>query len=74
MFRGILYFIRFSFRHKKSYLFARVFVELVKIVVALTQIIMPKYVLDELFGKQRGDYILLYLGIFLGISMIGGLM
>ena len=74
MFRGILYFIRFSFRHKKSYLFARVFVELVKIVVALTQIIMPKYVLDELFGEQRGDYILLYLGILLGISMIGGLM
>ena len=73
MFRGILYFIRFSFSHKKSYLIFRVFIELAKIVVTLTQIIMPKYVLDELFGEQRSDYILLYLGILLGISMIGGL-
>ena len=72
MFRGILYFIRFSFKHKKTYLFARVFVELAKIAVSLTQIIMPGYVLDELFGEQRGDHILLYLGILLGISMIGG--
>ena len=74
MFKGILYFIRFSFQHKKSYLLARGFVELAKIAVKLTQIIMPKYVLDELFGEQRGDSILLYLGILLGISMIGGLL
>ena len=73
MFRGILYFIRFSFWRKKSYLIARVFIEFAKIAVALTQIIMPRYVLDELFGEQRGDRILLYLGILLGISLIGGL-
>ena len=73
MFRGILFFIRFSFRHKKSYLISRLFVELAKIAAALTQIIMPKYILDELFGEQRGDYLLLYLGILLGISVISGL-
>ena len=73
MFRGILYFIRFSFKHKKSYLSARFFAELVKIAATLTQVIMPRYVLDELFGEQRGDHILLYLGILLGISVMSGL-
>lgn len=73
MFKGIRFFIQFSFSHKRSYLAARLLVELVKIGVTLTQIIMPKYVLDELFGGRRVDYFLLYLGILLGVGIVGGL-
>ncbi len=72
MFQGIMFFIRYSFRKKKSYLLSRLAVETVKIATALTAVIVPKYVLDELFGAQRLEYLALWLGILLGVPLLGG--
>lgn len=72
MFKGITFFIRYSFRNKKSYLLSRLAVEIVKIMAALTSVIVPKYVLDELFGAQRMEYLVFWLGILLGVPLLGG--
>lgn len=72
MFKGITFFIRYSFRHKKSYLLFRLVVEIVRIATTLTSVIVPKYVLDELFGAQRMEYLVIWLGILLGVPLLGG--
>lgn len=74
MFKGICFFLKFSFQHRKSYLAARLFVEIIHIFTALVQIIMPKYVLNELFGEQRMEYLVGYLGILLGVTLFGGVL
>ncbi len=72
MFQGISFFIRYSFRNKKSYLLCRLAVEIVRISISLTAVIAPKYVLDELFGAQRMEYLVLWVGILLGVPLLGG--
>lgn len=72
MFRGIGFFIKFSLKHNKCYFFSRLSVEIIKIILAMVQIIVPRYVLNEIFGLGRVEYIAVYLGILLGANLAGG--
>lgn len=72
MFRGIGFFIKFSLKHNKRYFFSRLSVELIKIILAMVQIIVPRYVLNEIFGLGRAEYTAMYLGILLGVNLAGG--
>ncbi|MDE7044352.1 MAG: hypothetical protein K2O97_04940, partial [Acetatifactor sp.] len=72
VFGGIGFFIKFSLKHNKRYFFSRLTVEIIKIILAMVQIIMPGYVLNEIFGLGRVEYIAVYLGILLGANLAGG--
>lgn len=62
VFKGIGFFIKFSLKHDKHYFFSRLSVEIIKIILAMVQIIVPRYVLNEIFGPGRVEYIAVYLG------------
>lgn len=72
VFKGIGFFIKFSLKHDKHYFFSRLSVEIIKIILAMVQIIVPRYVLNEIFGPGRVEYIAVCLGILLGANLAGG--
>ena len=55
MLKGISYFIKFSWLHKKQYLLCRLCLEFVKIAVTVVDIVLPKYILNALFEKISFD-------------------
>lgn len=73
MFKGIIYFIKFSWKSDKFYIIFRLLCEIINVSISIASIIMPKYILDELFGAKRLQYVVIYLSILLGFNLLGGL-
>ena len=71
--KGLLYFISFSFQHRKFYLAARGGMEFFKILASLSQIVLPGYIINELFGLRRAEYLFLFILLYTGCCFISGL-
>ena len=68
MFRGIRYLFRLVFRLEKKYIIMLLLSELANALVVITNIVLPKYILDALFGEKRMTgwavkYCILYAGL-----------
>lgn len=74
MLKGISYFIKFSWLHKKQYLLSRLCLEFVKIAVTVVDIVLPKYILNALFEKISFDKLGIFIGILLGVNLLGGVL
>ncbi len=76
MFRGIRYLFRLVFRLEKKYIIMLLLSELANASMVITNIVLPKYILDALFGEKRMTgwavkYCILYAGLvtLFGISI-----
>lgn len=65
MFKGLLFFIRFSWKHKKEYLILNIVQQLIAGIIPLVIIAMPKYIIEELMMKQRISYLFGYVVVLL---------
>lgn len=63
MIKGLLFFIKFSWKHEKRYLIYRVLNQFVSSLIPIVAIVMPRYIINELMGEQRPLYLLWYIGI-----------
>lgn len=68
MFRGIRYLFRLVFRLEKKYIILLFLAEIANALVVITNIVLPKYILDALFGEERMTgwavkYCILYAGL-----------
>lgn len=76
MFQGIHYLFRLVFRLEKNYIIMLLLSELFSALAVITNIILPKYILDALFGGERMSgwavkYCILYAGLvtFFGLGI-----
>ena len=53
MFQGIQYLFRIVYKLEKKYIVALLLMELFQVVLVLSNILFPKYILDFLFGAER---------------------
>jgi len=68
MIKGLLFFIKFAWKHEKKYLIYNILNQFVSSMIPIVAVIMPRYIINELMGEQRGSYLLLYIGILAGYT------
>lgn len=61
--KGNLYLLKYSWKFQKKYILYSILQELLSSLAPFAAIIMPKFIIDELLGKQRIDVILSYVSI-----------
>ena len=66
MFKGLLFFVKFSWRHEKRYLVYQVFNQFVAAMIPILAVVMPRFIINELMGQQRMPQIMLYIGLLVG--------
>ena len=65
MFKGLLFFAKFSWKHRKAYLLLNIINQTILGVLPLIIVLMPKYIIDELMGQQRLQFISVYVVVLL---------
>lgn len=65
MIQGLLFFIKFSWKNKKSYLALNIINQVLIGFLPIVGIAMPKYIIDELLGYQRWNHLTVYLMVLL---------
>ncbi len=70
MFKGLVFFIRFSWKREKKYLVYLILNQFVSSMIPIVAVVMPRYIINELMGQQRITHICLYIGILAGYTFI----
>ena len=60
--------LQFSWLHEKKYLIYRIVNQFVSALIPIVAFIMPRYIINELMGRQRVAHICLYIGILVGYT------
>lgn len=71
MFKGIGFMMKFTWKAEKRCIIYQVLQQILTAVVPLADIVIPKYIIDELTGAQRTDVLLGWLGLLLAINLLG---
>jgi len=66
--KGLLFFMRFSWKHEKRYLIYRILNQFVASMIPIVAVVMPRYIINELMGEQRISHLALYIGILVGYT------
>lgn len=65
MFKGLIFFVKFSWEHRKSYLLLNMMSQIITGIFPLIIILLPKYIIDELMYEQRIYLLSIYVVILL---------
>ena len=68
MFKGLMFFAKFSWQHEKKYLIYHVLNQFVSSMIPIVAVVMPRFIINELMGQQRIQQICLYIGILVGYT------
>lgn len=79
MFQGIRYLFRLVYKLEKKYIITLLLVELFQVILVLSNILFPKYILDSLFGsgqsyRTAAVYMALYAAVSAIMNIIAGYM
>lgn len=70
MFKGLWFFCRIGWKTDKKYILWNVLYQIVNSLIPIVATLMPKFIIDELMGAKRPAYILLYVGILAGYTLV----
>ena len=70
MIKGLLFFVKFSWKHEKRYLVYRIIKQFISSMILIVAIIMPRYIINELMGEQIFARLVLYIGILVGYTFV----
>lgn len=73
MHNGILFLLKYSWKKKKSYIIYSVMLQILTAAVPLADIVIPKFIIDELTGECRIAYLIFWIGLLLSITLVGTL-
>jgi ABC-type multidrug transport system fused ATPase/permease subunit len=68
MLKGLLFFIKFAWKHEKKYLVYLVLNQFISSMIPIVAVIMPRYIIDELMGGQSPTRLALYAAILAGCT------
>jgi ABC-type multidrug transport system fused ATPase/permease subunit len=74
MIKGLLFFIRFSWKSDKRYLIYRLVKQFISSLIPIVAVVMPRYILNELMGEQRIFHLVLYIGILVGYTFVASVL
>lgn len=60
MFKGFFFFMKFGWHADKRYVLYNILNQIIRSMIPVVSVIMPKYIIDELVGKQRLEVVTLY--------------
>lgn len=70
MMKGLLFFIKFSWKERKSYIILNAVSQLLIGILPIAIIAIPKYIIDELMEQQRMETMILYVVLLLAAIFI----
>lgn len=71
MFKSFMFLLELIWRFNKKYVLYAGSFQIVTALVPLVSVIMPKYIIDELTGLQRLDYLVAYVSVLVLINLAG---
>lgn len=74
MFKSIAFLMKLSWKYNKKYIYLLAIYQLIAAAMPVVSIIMPKYIIAEILGDARVWYIAAYIGIFVGVNLIGSML
>ena len=74
MFKGFKFLLRYSWKFSKQYVICIFALQIISSLIPLLQVVLPKFILDELVGRQRMNVLILYVAMLVGYNLIGGLL
>lgn len=74
MLGGILFLFKYFWKHSKAYIIYSTLAQIVDITVPLANIILPKFIIDELIGQKRGFYLAFFTGSMILANFAGSLL
>ena len=69
-----MFLLKLIWRFNKKYIFYAALFQIVTALVPLTGVVMPKYIIDELTGLQRVEYLAVYVGALVLINLVGSIL
>ncbi len=70
MFNGLLFFIKFGWKSDKRYVVYNFLCQFISSVIPIVSVIIPKFMIDELVGKQRVWVLMMYIGGYTGYLFV----
>lgn len=72
MLKGLKFLLKQVWKYKKIYVLYEILLQLSKLMIPISTILFPKFIIDELMGKQRTEYLMLYIVEMLLFNFLGG--
>ncbi len=73
MFKGFVFFLKFSWKHGKLYPVCRFVTEIIGIAVMIADVVLPKYLINELFCDRRLEYAVRYMAVLILVNLAGSI-
>ena len=70
MLKGLLFFIKHSWKYDRLYIIWRVAYQFVNSLIPIIATLLPKYIIDELMGQKRPETLMLYVGVLAGYTLL----
>ena len=70
MFKGLRFFYSFCWKSKKSYILLNIINQLLIGGLPLIMLSAPKFIIDELLGQQRLEYLFIYCAVLLAAMFL----
>lgn len=74
MLNGFSFLLRFCWKYNKRYVFYILGVQLVSSLVPLVQVLLPKFIIDELMGPRRFSFLAFWIIVLVGNNFLGGIL
>lgn len=74
MLGGILFLLKYFWKHSKAYIIYSSLAQIIDIAVPLTNIILPKFIIDELIGQKRISYLVVFSGSLIAANFVGNML
>ncbi len=72
MLKGIRFFILEGWKYDKRYVLWLIFDALLSSLTPIAAALAPRFIIDELMGAQRPEYLAMYVAIFAGYALVAG--
>ena len=71
MFKGIGFLMKYTWKIEKRFIIYQILLQILTAAVPLSDIIIPKYIIDELTGARRVEVLLGWTGLLLIVNLLG---
>jgi len=70
MWKGLVFLIKFSWKHEKKYLIYRIYSQFISSMIPIVAVVMPRFIINEMMELKRVPYICLYVGVLAGYTFV----
>ena len=72
MYKGVAYLFKYAYKTQKGYIVLSILYQIIVSMIPLSDIIIPKYIIDELMNQKRPGYLFTLILSLVIINAVGG--